>query len=140
MDAARSSAAHEVAHQRGFAREDEANYLGLCRPAPAIPIPRLRYSAALEGSLYALAALRGVDPRGASARCRRGGARRCGATSTRSRPGAAATRAAPADVQEKVNDAYLRAQGQDGVTQLRPDGGPAARGAARAQRLSVRDA
>ena len=54
-------AAHEVAHQRGFAREDEANYLAYAS-CSRHEDPVARYSAALEASLYTLAALRAVDP------------------------------------------------------------------------------
>ena len=107
-------AAHEVAHQRGFAREDEANYLAYaaCRRHPDAAA---RYASALEGSLYALGALRGTDPDAHHAlQSRRGPAvmRDLDALEAwrrryESRAGA---------VQEKVNDAYLRAQGQDGVS------------------------
>ena len=107
-------AAHEVAHQRGFAREDEANFLAYASCARH-PDPTARYSAALEGSLYALGALRVADPgthralesgRGAGVR------RDIGALEAwrRRYEGRAAA------VHEKVNDAYLRAQGQEGVT------------------------
>jgi hypothetical protein len=55
------SASHEMAHQRGFAREDEANYLGYlaCRLHPDADF---RYSGVLAASLYALAELRRADP------------------------------------------------------------------------------
>ena len=107
-------AAHEIAHQRGFAREDEANYLAYaaCRRHPDAAA---RYAAALEASLYALGALRGTDPgadrelqsrRGAAVR-RDLGALEAWRRRYESRAGA---------VQEKVNDAYLRAQGQEGVS------------------------
>jgi multidrug transporter EmrE-like cation transporter len=107
-------AAHEIAHQRGFAREDEANFLAYASCARH-PDPAARYSAALEGSLYALAALRAVDPGAHQAlQSKRGaGVRRdlealeAWRRRYESRAGA---------VQEKVNDAYLRAQGQEGVS------------------------
>jgi Protein of unknown function (DUF3810) len=107
-------AAHELAHQRGFAREDEANYLAYAACAQH-PDPTARYSAALEASLYALAALRAVDPRsyetlnaGRSAAVKRD-LEALEAWRRRYKGRAAA-------VQEKVNDAYLRAQGQEGVS------------------------
>mgnify|MGYP002085075037 CR=1 FL=1 len=106
-------AAHEVAHQRGFAREDEANYLAYaaCRRHPdAIA----RYASALEASLYAMGALRGVDPEAhRTLHSRRGpGVMRdlAALEEWRRRYESRAGR-----VHEKVNDAYLRAQGQEGV-------------------------
>ena len=52
--------AHEMAHARGFAREDEAGYVGYlaCRFHPD---PDFRYSGVLAASIYALNALAGVD-------------------------------------------------------------------------------
>jgi hypothetical protein len=52
--------AHEMAHARGFAREDEAGYVGYlaCRFHPD---PDFRYSGVLSASIYALNALGGVD-------------------------------------------------------------------------------
>ena len=54
--------AHEVAHARGFAREDEAGYVGYlsCRFHPDRDF---RYSGALGASIYALNALRDADRR-----------------------------------------------------------------------------
>jgi hypothetical protein len=104
------SAAHEVAHARGFAREDEANYLAYlaCRSSPD---PDLRYAALLGASLSAQNALYGVA-RGAYARIE---ARRSPAV----RRDIAALVAwskryeGPATaVGEKINDAYLKAQGE----------------------------
>lgn len=104
------SAAHEVAHQRGFAREDEANYLGYlaCRLHPDTDF---RYSGLLVASIYAGNALARVD-RAAFDRIE---ARRSApvrrdldalvAWAVRYRGRAAA-------VSERVNDAYLRSQGE----------------------------
>ena len=52
--------AHEMAHAHGFAREDEAGYVGYlaCRFHPD---PDFRYSGVLAASIYALNALAGVD-------------------------------------------------------------------------------
>jgi hypothetical protein len=106
-------AAHEVAHQRGFAREDEANFLAYAASARH-PDPAARYSAALEGSLFLLAALRVADPPAHQAlSTRRGPAVRRDLEALEAWRRRYEGRAA--DVQEKVNDAYLRAQGQDGV-------------------------
>jgi hypothetical protein len=52
--------AHEMAHARGFAREDEAGYIGYlaCRYHPD---PDFRYSGVLAASVYALNALAAAD-------------------------------------------------------------------------------
>ncbi len=57
------AACHEIAHQRGFAREDEANYLGYlaCRLHPDADF---RYSALLNASVYVQHALYRVRPGG----------------------------------------------------------------------------
>lgn len=57
--------AHELAHQIGFAREDEANFLAIlaCR---AHPDADYRYSGALQGAAYAMGALARVDLAGAT--------------------------------------------------------------------------
>ena len=107
-------AAHEVAHQRGFAREDEANYLAYaaCRRHPD---PAARYASALEGSLYALGALRATDPDTHRAlQSRRGAAVRRDLDALEAWRRRYESRASA--VHEKVNDAYLRAQGQEGVS------------------------
>jgi len=101
---------HEMAHQRGFAREDEANYLGYlaCRLHPDRDF---QYSGAFVASQHALSALRGVD-RGAFERLLSGysaAVRRdlafVAAWARRHEGGI--TR-----LQEKVNDTYLKSQGQ----------------------------
>jgi hypothetical protein len=107
-------ASHELAHQRGFAREDEANYLGYlaCRSHPDADF---RYSGAMVAASYALSALLGVDrePAMAVAERRSPAVRRdlaaLHAWSLRYR-----TRVS--EVSQKVNDTYLRSQGlEDGV-------------------------
>jgi len=108
------TAAHEVAHQRGFAREDEANYLAFVTGMHH-PDPEARYSAAMEASLYAMGALRHRDPAAAERlEARRGpGPRRDLAALEAWRERYVGRVAA---VNQRVNDAYLRAQGQaDGV-------------------------
>ena len=104
------SAAHELAHRLGFAREDEASFLGYlaCRLHPD---GDLRYVGALAASRYTLAAVASVD-RGAydSIAARRTPAVRrdleaIAEWSRRYRSRAAA-------VSTVVNDAYLRAQGE----------------------------
>ena len=55
------SMAHEQAHQRGFAIEAEANFMGFVVAASA-PHPLPRYSAAVYAAVRFLGALRRVDP------------------------------------------------------------------------------
>ena len=106
--------AHETAHQRGFAREDEANYIAslACRLHADADF---RYSGSLVAAVHALGALREVAPEAARelGRSRSEGVRRdlkaLQAWSDRYR-----TRIRT--VSEAVNDGYLRSQGQrDGV-------------------------
>jgi hypothetical protein len=108
------TAAHELAHQRGFAREEEANYVGYlaCR---AHPDRDFRYSGTFRAALYALGALAQVDRpsydalRGTVAAPLNRDLAALAAWHRRyeSRLG---------EVQERVNDAYLKTQGQaDGV-------------------------
>jgi hypothetical protein len=108
------TSAHELAHQRGFAREDEANYVGYlaCR---AHPDRDFQYSGTFRAALYALGALGQAD--------------RSSYLGLRGRVTAALRRDLAAltawhrryesrlgEVQERVNDAYLKTQGQaDGV-------------------------
>jgi hypothetical protein len=104
------SAAHELAHRAGVAREDEANFEAY-RTCRGHPDPAFRYSGSFVASLYALSALRGVD-RGADARLR---GRRSAAVERDVRAVIAwqeRYRSPLGDVQEKVNDTYLRSQGQ----------------------------
>ena len=104
------AASHEIAHQRGFAREDEANYLGYlaCRLHPD---PDFRYSGLLSASVYVQSALYRVR-RAAAAnieKIRSPGVRRdllaLQAWSDRYRGPAR-------EAAERVNDAYLKTQGQ----------------------------
>lgn len=109
-----ATACHELAHQRGLAREDEASFVGYLA-GRAHPDPDFRYSAAFDVLGDVLSALADVDPEGA-----RGaflaldpGVRRdfLALTAwTRRHTGPARSAA------RSLNDAYLRAQGQaDGV-------------------------
>ncbi len=104
------SAAHEVAHQRGFAREDEANYVGYlaCRLHPDRDF---RYAGLLAASHYALSALHVVDPAAASEML----ARRSPAVLRDEAALWAWTlryRGRASEVGRRVNDAYLKTQGQ----------------------------
>ena len=104
------SASHETAHQRGFAREDEANFAAYlaCRFHPD---PDFKYSGALAASVHTGNALftsdreawQAVEATRSPAVKRDLGALRAWAE----RHEGAASRTS-----ERVNDAYLRAQGQ----------------------------
>jgi hypothetical protein len=104
------SAAHEMAHRLGFAREDEANFLGYlaCRLHPERDV---QYAGILAASRHALAALAPAD-RAAHDRL---AARRTASVQhdlealaewSRRYQGRAAL------VSRAVNDAYLRSQGE----------------------------
>jgi len=106
--------AHETAHQRGIAREDEANYVAslACRLHPDADF---RYSGSLLASIHALAALRSISPEAVAelSRSRSDPVRRdlvaLQAWSDR-------YRTPLRSLGEAVNDGYLRSQGQrDGV-------------------------
>jgi hypothetical protein len=108
------SASHEVAHQIGFAREDEANFVGYlaCRFHPD---PDFNYAGVLGASIHASNALFTVERASwKEAEARRSPAVKRDLQALREwseRYEGPATRAA-----EKVNDAYLRSQGlPDGV-------------------------
>jgi Protein of unknown function (DUF3810) len=104
------STSHEIAHQRGFAREDEANYLGYlaCRLHPD---PDFRYSGLLNASIYVQHALHRArrDAAADIEKIRSPGVRRdllaLQAWSDRYRGPAR-------EAAERVNDAYLKTQGQ----------------------------
>ena len=104
------SAAHEVAHQRGFAREDEANYVGYlaCRLHPDADF---RYSGLLAASHYALAALHEVDPTAAS-RVQAGRSAAVLRDEAAIRAWMERYRGRANEVGRRVNDTYLKAQGQ----------------------------
>ena len=108
------TSAHEMAHQRGFAREEEANYVGYlaCR---AHPDRDFRYSGTFRAALYAMGALARAD-RASYGRLRG----RLGPALQRDLAASAAWHrryeSRLGEVQERVNDAYLKTQGQaDGV-------------------------
>ncbi len=109
------AASHEIAHQRGFAREDEANYLGYlaCRLHPH---PDFRYSGLLSASVYAQHAVYGARRAAWDSieKIRSPGVQRdlraLKAWSHRYQgPGR--------ELAERVNDVYLKAEGQAGGVQ-----------------------
>jgi len=104
------AACHELAHAHGFAREDEANYVGYLA-CTRHPDPDFRYSGWLAASVYALNALGRVDRDGHTQ------------LDARRAPGVRRDLAAlvawaeryrgPAErVSQVVNNAYLKSQGQ----------------------------
>jgi len=101
---------HEMAHQRGFAREDEAGYVGYLA-CQFHPDGDFRYSGALAASVYALNALARVDPPAHRELVRR----RAPAVERDLRAleeWSARHRGRVARASRSVNDAYLRSQGQ----------------------------
>ena len=107
------SALHEVAHQRGFAREDEANYLA-CRLGADSEDARLAYPAALQAFLHLSRSLREADAERAKeleadvpAALRRDRA----ALAAFWKPSTQLV-ASVREVSSQVNDAYLKSQGQ----------------------------
>ncbi len=108
------AASHEAAHARGFAREDEANFVGYlaCRLHPD---QDFKYAGLLAASVHAANALHGVDREAWALveKDRSAGVLR----DLRALRAWAARHEGPASrASERVNDAYLRVQGQaDGV-------------------------
>ena len=101
---------HELAHQRGFAREDEANFLAYlaCRSHPDRDF---QYSGTFQAALYVLGALAAANrPSYDAARAA------LPAPLQHDLAALAAWRARYASrlsrVQDRVNDTYLRAQGE----------------------------
>ena len=104
------AACHELAHARGFAREDEANYVGYLA-CTRHPDADFRYSGLLAASVYAMNALVRVDRAAhADLEARRApGVRR----DLEALVAWAERYRGPAErVSRKVNDAYLKSQGQ----------------------------
>ena len=104
------TAAHELAHQHGFAREDDANYVGY-RACRAHPDRDFRYSGTFRAALYALSALSGAD-RPASARVRSALPPPLQRDLRALAAWAARYEGPLAAAQERVNHAYLKTQGQ----------------------------
>ena len=104
------AASHELAHQHGFAREDEANFLGYLACSKHADLD-FQYSGALAASLYALRALSRVD-RDAANRLNQTwgpGVRR---DLEAIRNWQARTQGVVGRASRAMNDAYLRSQGQ----------------------------
>ncbi len=101
---------HELAHQVGWAREEEANFVGYLACIDH-PDPDFRYSTALAALQYALAALGRVDPQAASEvrAALDPGVRR---DDDAERDFWAAFRSPLTHVVGRAYDAYLRSQGQ----------------------------
>ena len=104
------AASHELAHQRGFAREDEANFLGYLACSKHADRD-FQYSGALAASLYALRALSGVD-REAARRLNQTWAPAVRRDLEAIRSWQARTQGVVGRAARAMNDAYLRSQGQ----------------------------
>ncbi len=104
------SACHEVAHQVGWAREDEASFVGYLA-CQGHPDADFRYGGALGALRYALGALARVDPQGArelSERLEPGVRRDQEALAAYSRR----WRSRVQDTAGSTYDVYLKSQGQ----------------------------
>ena len=107
------SACHEVAHARGFAREDEANFLAW-RVGAAAGEPELAYSATLGALRLVLGALGAVDLRAwmdLHAQLGPGVLRDLGAIDAFWNPRTRLARTVR-QASDRVNDTYLKSQGQ----------------------------
>ena len=107
------NACHEAAHARGFAREDEANYLAW-RVGSGAEEPELAYSACLGALRHVAGALAGVafqERLRLDASLAPGVRRDWDAIDGFWQPRTPAVRAARV-VSERVNDTYLKSQGQ----------------------------
>src|SRR5207253_1185486 len=100
---------HEMSHQRGFTREDEANFLAWLVGRDAVDVD-FRYSSAFFAQIYVARALRDAAPD------------RWRTLHARVPPGVLAdaqhwydwvehSRTRAANVADSVNDAYLKSQG-----------------------------
>ena len=108
------SALHEVAHERGFAREDEANYIAV-HVGFASGDPQLAYSAALMAFLNLQRSLAQADADKAAqlATERPEGLKRDSAAMAEFWRPKTKTAARVREVSTTVNDTYLKAQGQE---------------------------
>lgn len=106
-------AAHECAHFKGFAREDEANYIAYLADTTNKD-PYFRYSAHLEACIYLSNALYAVDQKA----WQRNAARLDGRAKKDLNGYFAyvvAHQSPAVAISNSVNDSYLKAQGQSGV-------------------------
>ena len=105
-----STVCHEMAHQLGFAREDEANFIGYLA-ARAHPDVDFQYGGALEALSYSLRALARSDRDSylvALDSCSAGVKRDWAAERAHSER----YRTSWSKVSRRINDAYLKSQGQ----------------------------
>lgn len=109
------TAAHELAHQRGIAREQEANFVAYLVCA-ASDDPYLRYSGTLNLFEYVLVALRTTDEEAYRAVVSALDARVLGELRAYSAFFEKYRGAKAANVSEKVNDTYLKLQGSSAGT------------------------
>ncbi len=104
------TAAHELAHQHGYAREDEANYVGY-RACREHPDRDFQYSGTFQAALYSLSALAGAD-RAAYGRLRGEMPAPLGRDLAVLAAWRARYQSRLGTVQDRINDAYLKTQGQ----------------------------
>lgn len=110
-----AAATHEMAHQRGFAREDEANYIAYlaCRLHPDVDFQYSGYLSALVNALNALRPVYAPDLYKQLVQTIGPGVRR---DLARENAFWTSHQGPVADVSDKVNDTYLKANMQrDGV-------------------------
>lgn len=107
------SALHEVAHERGFAREDEANYIAV-RVGSTSGDAELAYSVSLMAYLHLQRSLAAVDAEKATqlSKERPEGVKRDSAAMAEFWKPKTKVAARVREVSTTVNDTYLRAQGQ----------------------------
>jgi len=105
------TAAHELAHYRGFAREDEANFIAW-QVLRRCPEPALAYSGTLAATAHLLAQLGRDDP--AALEALRGRLHADVAADLEANRAFWRARRTPVvtDLARSSNDAYLRSQGQ----------------------------
>jgi hypothetical protein len=106
-------AAHESAHFKGFAREDEANFCAYLADA-ANGDPYFKYSAHMEAYIYVSNALYATDSTAWGRIASKLDSRAAGDFRYYNAY-VAAHKSRAADVSNKINDGYLKSQGQKGV-------------------------
>lgn len=106
-------AAHESAHFKGFAREQEANFIAYLADS-ANPDPYFRYSAHMEAYIYVSNALYSTDNAAWQKLAKRLDPRAVGDLEFYN-DYVSAHQSRASDVSNKINDSYLKSQGQRGV-------------------------
>lgn len=105
--------AHECAHFKGFAKEEEANFVAYLADS-ANPDPYFRYSAHMMAYLYVSNALYATDRAEWAKQAVRLDRRAVGDFNAYNRF-TSSHRSKASDLSNKVNDSYLKSQGQKGL-------------------------